>query len=215
MKIRQLSEGQIEQIEMLHPNSALRIYIPMQLGSALELLKYGLDSRPGAVQHEVTGKGVVEPLAVDCDLSRAAGSGQPIVVGTIVRGKNLYPSYVTAELKAKAEKLYPRSSNAPVSYLLLHPRRDDQVLLNAQIHPEDVTRFHLVGFDENGFTLYGNKKVIASYDAEQFLRWYIIYRGRRAERRGNLAPGGSRVQQAHRAPRSTSAAELSHGIGLT
>lgn len=215
MKINQLNEGQVEQIETLRPNTVLRAYLPMSLKSALELVKYGLDSRPGAVQHEVTGKGVVGVLSVERDLSRAAGRGQPIVVGTVIRGKNLYPAYVTSELKAKADKLYPRSFNPPVSYLLLHPGGDDQVLLNAQIHPEDVTRFHLVGFDEDGFTLYGNKEVTASYDTERFLQWYVIYRGRRVERMANMPPGGNRLQQAHRASRSISATDLPHGMGLT
>ena len=192
-----LVEGQNRQIAMLQKRTPLRVFIPMDLERAIELMKYGLDSRPGNVQRELSGKGVVKALEVENDLRTAAKEGA-IVVGVQVQGRHLYPASVTSRIQEYASRRYPESFNPVVSHILLDNPPDNEVILNAQISLSDVTKFYLIRYDGEGFHQRGNTTVLASLTPEEFQEWLILFRQRQVEKASGQTAGIHRWHSMHR-----------------
>lgn len=192
-----MKEGQAHQIAMLQKHTPLRVFIPMNLNIALELVKYGLDSRPGNVQRELTGKGVVKALQAESNLDAAAKEGS-IVVGLQIMGRNLYPSTSSSKLEAMAHAKYPQSFNPVVSYILLENPIDTEVILNGQFSLGDVTKFYLIKYDAEGFHVHDSTQVTTALSPEEFREWYIIHRGHQAEKKSGQPVGTHRWRHTHR-----------------
>lgn len=192
-----LIEGQSRQIAMLQKHTPLRVFIPMDLTRAVELMKYGLDSRPGNVQRELSGKGVVRALEVESNLDTAAKEGA-IVVGVQIQGRHLYPMTSSSRLEQYAAQRYPMSFNPVVSHLLLDNPPNNEAVLNAQITLNDVTTFYLIRYDGEGFRQRGNTTVLASLTPEEFQEWLILHRQRQTEKASGQTAGIHRWHQMHR-----------------
>lgn len=192
-----LIEGQGHQVAMLQKRTPIRVFIPMDLERAIELMKYGLDSRPGNVQRELSGKGVVRALEVEYNLDTAAKEGA-IVVGVTIQGRHMYPATSSSRLEQYASQRYPKSFNPVVSHLLLDNPPDNEVILNAQISLSDVTKFYLIRYDGEGYHDRTNTQVKGALTPEEFQEWLILLRGRHAEMKSGQTAGNHRWQQMHR-----------------
>lgn len=192
-----LREGQQPQIAMLQKRTPLRVFIPMDLERAIELMKYGLDSRPGNVQRELSGKGVVRALEVESDLATAAQEGG-VVVGVNIQGRHLYPMTSSSQLEQYAARRYPKSYNPVVSHILLDNPPDNEAILNAQITLTDVTTFYLIKYDGEGYRDHGSTQVRAALTPTEFQEWLILRRARKAEQASGQIAGTHRWHSMHR-----------------
>ncbi len=189
--------GQQRQVARLQNRTPLRVFIPMDLDRAVELMKFGLDSRPGNVNRELSGKGVVRALEVESDLTTAAKEGA-IVVEVTIQGRHLYPMTSTSQLEQFAGNRYPESSNPVISHILLDTPPDNEAVLNAQITLADVVTFYLVKYDGEGFRDHSSTKVQGALTTEEFQEWLILRRQRKAEQASGQIAGTKRWKQMHR-----------------
>lgn len=192
-----LREGQQHQITRLQKRTPLRVFIPIDLERAVDLMKYGLDSRPGNVQRELSGKGVVRALGVESNLATAASEGA-IVVGVSIQGRHLYPMTSSSRLEQYASQRYPESYNPVISHILLDNPPDNEAILNSQITLGNVTKFYLIKYDGQGFRDHRSTTVQAALTPEEFQEWVILRRSRKAEQVSGQISGHHRWKQMHR-----------------
>lgn len=192
-----LREGQQPQIAMLQKRTPVRVFIPMDLKMAVDLMKYGLDSRPGNIKRELSGRGVVRALEVESSLATAAKEGA-VVVGVGIQGRHLYPMTSSGKLEQFAAERYPQSFNPVISHILLDQPSDNEAVLNAQITLSNVTKFYLIKYDGQGLHVHDSTTVQAALSPEEFQEWLILRRGRETEKASGQIIGTHRWQQMHR-----------------
>lgn len=197
MRLRQLREGQEQEIANLQPDTLIRVYHGTDMKSAIDMVVNGLDARQRVRRlypHYVgtsQGKAMVNRgLFVTHDLYTATTFGSGVIVQFSAPGKELFPMFPSPEKMRKEDQIwrdqYPNSFRPSVSASMLEGGAEPQALYRGLLDPEQIEKIHTTQYDAEGEWEQGRYGEIRwSADPEEFKKWYVeLY-----EPKSGLDPG--------------------------
>ncbi len=171
MKIQDLMEGQENQIRNLHTRSTLRLYMPLSVEEAYDVLEHGLSSI-GRHQGETGSISKLEGFPVTHSLRHAMEKGDIVLQFNDIGGHLAVPPHLSnTEMHRLANQHYPESQMPLVSLVLLN-NKEPWVEYHSILSKSRMDAFHLSGYDIEGRKT-PRTSINDTLTREQFETWVV------------------------------------------